>query len=389
MTSQTGLANQVSPLHQASTVVGGFTDHHTHLLKTAAGAPFPWEGTTVREFHQRVWRDGSTPMDIGEPAFADSTDVIASRLHDGLTAAAGTGLVEITEMGMRDWRYLDALERLTHNDRPLPVRVRLYLASGLAEQAGIAEIRTRRARASASGWLRLDGIKFYADGWLGPRTCAMGRDFDDTGETGLLFTDAATLARRIEPLAEDGWRIATHAIGDLGVQTVLDAYELVWGGDRTAITAARPRIEHASLLSPGLVDRVAGLGVWSCIQPSFPVTDAAQIMSALGTDRAEIAYPWGRLAASGAPLLLGTDYPIEVIDPLVSLARLVSGRSDRPGFATRQTAPEHSRLPLDKALELLCDESAGQTTLSADPRSVAEPSELDQLHVLGTNPAPF
>jgi predicted amidohydrolase YtcJ len=315
--------------------------------------------------------------------------VIAGRLHDGLTAAASTGLVEITEMGMRDWCYLDALERLTAGDRPLPVRVRLYLASGLAEEAGITEVRTRRARASASPWLRLDGIKFYADGWLGPRTCAMCRDFDDTGETGLLFTDAATLARRIEPLAQDGWRIATHAIGDLGVQTVLDAYELVWGGDRAAIAAARPRIEHASLLSPGLVDRIAGLGVWSCIQPSFPVTDAAQITSALGTDRAEIAYPWDRLTASGAPLLLGTDYPIEVIDPLVSLARLVSGRSDRPGFATGKTAPEHSRLPLDQSLDLLCDDSAGQTTLSADPRSVADPAELDRIQVLATSPAPF
>jgi len=374
---------------QTGVAVGGFTDHHTHLLKTAAGAPFPWEGMTVREFHQRVWRQGSTPMDIGEPAFANSTDAITGRLHDGLTAAASTGLVEITEMGMRDWCYLDALERLTQDGRPLPVRVRLYLASGLAEQAGIAEIRARRSKASAGQWIRLDGIKFYADGWLGSRTCAMGRDFDDTGETGLLFTDASTLARRIEPLAEDGWRIATHAIGDLGVQTVLDAYELVWGRGRAAIAAARPRIEHASLLSPGLIDRIADLGVWSCIQPSFPVTDAAQITPALGTDRAEIAYPWDRLTASGAPLLLGTDYPIEAIDPLVSLARLVCGRSDRPGFATPRTAPEQSRLPLDQALALLCDKSAGQTTLSADPLTAADPAELDQLQVLGTTPAPF
>jgi predicted amidohydrolase YtcJ len=379
----------VGPAHQTGTVVAGFTDHHTHLLKTAAGAPFPWEGTTVREFHQQVWRDGSTPMDIGEPTFADSTDAIAGRLLDGLTAAAGTGLVEITEMGMRDWCYLDALERLAQDGRSLPVRVRLYLASGLAEQAGIAELRARRDQVNASQWIRLDGIKFYADGWLGPRTCAMCRDFDDTGETGLLFTDAATLARRTEPLAEDGWRIATHAIGDLGVQTVLDAYELAWGRDRAAIAAARPRIEHASLLSPSLIDRIADLGVWSCIQPSFPVTDAAQITPALGTDRAETAYPWDRLIASGAPLLLGTDYPIEVIDPLVSLARLVSGRSDRPGFATPRTAPEHSRLPLDLALALLCDRSAGQTTLSADPLTAATPAELDQIQVLGTTPAPF
>ncbi|HET7016476.1 MAG TPA: amidohydrolase family protein [Streptosporangiaceae bacterium] len=372
---------------QAGVTVGGFTDHHTHLLKTAAGAAYPWEGTTVREFHERVWRDGSTPMDVGEPAFEDSTDVIASRLHEGLAMAASTGLVEITEMGMRGWGYLDALERLTKGDQQLPVRVRLYLASGLAQETGTAELAARRA--STSPWIRLEGIKFYADGWLGPRTCAMCRDFDDTGEPGLLFADAATMARRIEPLAEAGWRIATHAIGDLGVQTVLDAYELVWGRDAGAIAAARPRIEHASLLSPDLIDRIAGLGVWSCIQPSFPVTDAAQIAPALGSDRTETAYPWDRLVASGAPLLLGTDFPIEVLDPLVSLARLVSGRSDRPGFATPLTAPEHSRLPLDLALCLLCDTSAGRTTLSTDPRTAGGAADLDQIQVLGTEPVPF
>lgn len=367
--------------------VGGFTDHHTHLLVTAAGTPAAWAGTTVREFHRQVWRDGTTPMDVQEGALSDSADVLAQRLHEGLAMAASAGLVEITEMGMRDWRYLDALERLAQGDRALPVRVRLYLASGLAAEHRVAELNARRA--DAGPWIRLEGIKFYADGWLGPRTCAVCREFDDTGDTGLLFADAATLARRIEPLAEAGWRIATHAIGDLGVQTVLDAYELVWGRDPGAIAAAQPRIEHASLLSAGLIDRIAGLGVWSCIQPSFPVTDAAQISPALGSDRAEIAYPWDRLVASGAPLLLGTDYPIEVIDPLVSLARLVSGRSDRPGFATPMTAPERSRLTLDKALSLLCDESAGRTMLSADPRTAAGAADLDQIQVLGAEPVPF
>lgn len=363
-------------------IVGGFTDHHTHLLKAAAGVPFAWAGTTVREYHQRVWRDGSTPMDVADPPFTDSPGELARLLHDGLAMAASTGLVEITEMGLRDWYYLDALERLSRDGQPLPVRVRIYLASGLAEQASIDELGARRE--SSGPWLRLEGIKFYADGWLGPRTCAMCRDFDDTGEPGLLFADAATLARRIEPFAEAGWRIATHAIGDLGVQTVLDAYELVWGRDPAAIAAAGPRIEHASLLSPGLIDRIAGLGVWCCIQPSFPVTDTPQFGPALGADRAELAYPWDRLLAAGVPLLLGTDYPIEVLDPLVSLARLVTGRSDRPGFATEQTAPEQSRLPLHRALPLLCDNSAGHTTLSADPNA-----DLDHIQVVHANPTPF
>jgi len=362
--------------------IGGFVDHHTHLLKTAARQPWPWEGTTVREFHHRIWREGSSPMDIGEPSISASRGELAGRLLQGLSQAAGLGLVEITEMGMRDWAYLDALTWTG----TLPVRVRIYLASGLAESAPLSELAARRG--DAGPWISLDGIKFYADGWLVPRTCAVCREFDDTGSGGLLFTDAPTLARRIGPFAGNGWRIATHAIGDLAVRTVLDAYELAWDNDARAIAAAAPRIEHASLLPADAIARMTELGVWACIQPSFAVTDDSHIEPALGTEGGSIAYPWAPLAEAGTKLLLGTDYPIEVLDPLTGLARLVNGRSDRPGQSTDRTAPGRSRLPLDRALGLLCDESAGTTVISANPATI-RPAEIDRLQAISTTPAPF
>jgi len=69
------------------------------------------------------------------------------------------------------------------------------------------------------------------------------------------------------------------------------------------------------------------------------------------------------------------------------LVPAVSGRSDRPGFATPDTAPEHSRLPLDLAIQLATDETAGRTHLSADPRA-GSAEHLDQIEVPGTAPAP-
>jgi predicted amidohydrolase YtcJ len=368
-------------------VTGGFVDHHTHLLKAAAGQPWPWQGTTVREFHRQVWRDRTTPMDLADPV-ATSPDELAARLLDGLTGAAALGLTEVTEMGLRDWAYLDALTSLAGSG-PLPLRMRIYLASGLAESAPLTELSARRA--DCGPWLKLEGIKFYADGWLVPRTCAVCRDFADTGESGLLFTDAPTLARRITPFIAEGWRIATHAIGDLAVQTVLDAYELAWDNDQAAIAAARPRIEHASLLSPDAITRMTELGVWACIQPSFAVTDASSVEPALGQNRAPIAYPWAALAEAHTNLLLGTDYPIEVLDPLTGLARLVTGRSTRASSSARPdqpAAPERSRLPQATAVALTCDDSSGEVTLTADPLTTA-PENLDQIEVLGTTPLPF
>jgi predicted amidohydrolase YtcJ len=373
------------PQPPAPATVPGFTDAHTHLLAVAAGVPAPWEATGVAEFHRAVAAAGSTPMDVLEPALSDPEDILTERLRAGLAAAAAAGLVEITDMGTRSWWYVDALSSLA-SAGPLPVRIRIYLASGLTQETSLDELDSRRAQA-AGPWLRLDGVKFYSDGWLGPRTCAMCRPFRDGGE-GLLFLDAATLARRIEPLAGRGWRIATHAIGDRAVATVLDAYEMAWGGDRTAQAAAAPRIEHASLQSAELIARLAETGTVACLQPSFAVTDTEHVRQALAPADQDSAYPWAALAAAGVRMLAGTDFPIEVLEPLPSLARLVLGRSERAGFGTAGTAPERSRLPVAAAFGLLTDETAGQTLLSADPRAIPA-ATIDQIEVLGTQPEPF
>jgi predicted amidohydrolase YtcJ len=369
----------------AQVPVPGFIDHHAHLLRDAAGVAFPPTPQAVRAFHQSVAEQGRSPMDVLDPAPDVARPALDGRILAGLVRAAASGLVEITEMGMRSWAYLDALAALQAAG-PMPCRVRIYVASGLAEECSPAELDAHRR--DSGPWVRLDGIKFYADGWIVPRTCALCQDFADTASNGLLFTDAATLARRIEPFAGRGWRIATHAIGDRAVQTVLDAYDLAFDGEQSAIAAAAPRIEHASLLSAELIDRMACSGVVACIQPSFALTDASELDPALGLDRAACAYPWTRLARAGVAMLAGTDYPIEVLEPLPSLARLVSGQSRRSGFDTGGTAPPQARLSAGTAFALMTDPAAGQTLLSADPRAVPA-GEIDQIEVRGTLPVPF
>ncbi len=142
------------------------------------------------------------------------------------------------------------------------------------------------------------------------------------------------------------------------------------------------------MLSAELIARIAASGVVACIQPSFALSDASQLLPALGRDRAGLAYPWAELAASGAPMLAGTDYPIEILEPLPSLARLVNGQSRRPGFAGTDTAPRQALLSVATAFALMTDEAAGSTVLSADPRSVPA-DQLDAIDVLGTAPVPY
>ena len=333
----------------------GFVDYHAHLLREASGVAPPWQDlSAVRSYHVRCAGRGISPMD--EPDSTPSAG-LADRLLAGLTWAASTGLAEIWEAGIRDWALADALAGL-RNSGPLPVRVRLLVAAGLAE-TGL------RARLG-DPWLDFAGVKFYADGWLGPRTCAVSQPFrDEPANSGLLFETSDHLARRIEPFANAGWTIATHAIGDLAIDSVLDAYEQVFGTD---CKTAGPRIEHVQLLREDLISRMAENGVVACIQPGFAADDALHAERALGGDW-PAAYRWSSLLAAGVPVICGSDYPIDNLEPLRGLQKLLRNPFDQldPGAAFR----------------LMTDGDLGTVTLSQDPRDAAA-DDIDKIDVIAT-----
>ena len=346
----------------------GFVDHHVHLLRVAAE---DWSNydlsdpASIADWHRSVATKGSTPMD--EHAPLGPRQDLAGMLERGLQRAAELGLVEVTEAGMTDWAYLDAL--VDRRERGvLPIRVRILVASGIADPKRMARL--------GDPWLEVIGVKLYADGWLGPRTCALCEPYaDDPHSNGVLFLDKDALCRRIEPFAEAGWTVATHAIGDRAITEVLDAYEAVWGDDCAAVA---PRIEHAQVLSTVLMERLAHLGVVACIQPGFAVSDAAAARAALGAERAEQAYDWNSLLESGARVIAGSDFPIESLSPLEGLARMVTGAGED---GRRVTAP----VDMATTLGLMTDAEAGTTVLSEDPYEV-DPEQIREIKVMSARP---
>lgn len=345
----------------------GFVDHHAHLLSVAVGRrPACCQGGTteeIRAWHHRVQDRWSTPMD--EPAAPlEVHDGTRGAVERALEQARELGIVQLTEAGMEDWGFLEVLLQLRARRGDLPVRVRLLVASGIAEP--------RRLHRTGDPWLDVEGVKFYADGWISTRTAALQRPYEDDDDAGrgILFLDADTLARRMDPYAEQGWTIATHAIGDRAIAAVLDAYEKVYGRD---CATARPRVEHAQVLHADLIRRMADLGVAACVQPGFAVADARDARSALG-DRWDDAYRWDALLDAGVPVIAGSDHPVEPLAPLVGLQKLVVGGD---GAAT---------LPLDRALAIMTDAAAGTVVLGDDPHRTAE-DELDQLPIEDVRPS--
>ncbi len=163
--------------------------------------------------------------------------------------------------------------------------------------------------------------------------------------------------------------VAVHAIGDRANRDALDAFEATqdeWRG-------LRPRIEHAQCLHPDDIPRFAALGVAASIQPSMAVTDEP-VAERLWADRLEGAYAYRSLHESGARLALGSDAPVEAMDPLRGLrdAVLREWRS-------------HEALDLQAALEALTVTPAWLAG-DEDRRGRLAPGMLADLVILDRDP---
>ncbi len=332
----------------------GFVDAHSHLLWVASGEPPPFkfgDKEDIRQYHERLHTAGTTPTDA---YYENLPSDLLNRIARELESAASLGIVELHAMSVTQWGYVDALIKLRENNQ-LPLRVRLFFSSGYADVKKMAKF--------GDPALEIAGVKFYADGWLTSRTCAVSEPFDDEPHNdGVLFMDSVALARRAAPFAEQGWQIATHAIGDRAVESVLDAYQMIYGED---CASHAPRIEHCSIVSDDLMSRIAAMGVVVCLQPSFAPHDKDDVSRALGS-RAVYTYQWKAMYEREIKLLSGSDYPIESQDPLMGLRDLTDGDS----------------LTLAQALEIMTHKDAGTVTLSDDPYS----ADLSALKVVGTHP---
>ena len=127
-----------------------------------------------------------------------------------------------------------------------------------------------------------------------------------------------------------GLQVNTHAIGDRAARVVLDAYQAAI--ERTGGGPGRHRMEHAQVLSLDDVERFAALGVIASVQPTHATSDMPWAGERLGADRLRGAYAWRRLLDAGARLALGSDFPVERVDPLLGFHAAVTRQDadDRP-----------------------------------------------------------
>ena len=107
-------------------------------------------------------------------------------------------------------------------------------------------------------WVRVGGVKFAADGSASERTMRMSTPYVGTSDYGILTMTQQEIYDAVDDAHSKGWQVGIHANGDVTIDMVLRAYERALA--RWPHPDRRHRIEHCSLVNPGLIARIVKTG---------------------------------------------------------------------------------------------------------------------------------
>ena len=201
----------------------------------------------------------------------------------------------------------------------------------------VEELLERRARFTR-GRLSAGTVKVMQDGVVENYTAAMSRPYLDghgveTRNTGLSFVDPVLLREAVTRLDAEGFQVHVHAIGDRAVTEALDAFAAARGANGRS--AGRHHVAHLQVVAPADRPRFAELDVTANVQALWAVHDAAMTEMTLPFLDAELAgwqYPFASLAAAGARLAAGSDWPVSSPDPIAAIHVAVNRVDpDEPG----------------------------------------------------------
>jgi predicted amidohydrolase YtcJ len=337
-------------------------DHHSAWVNTAAleiagvtaDTPDPADGRIERD-HAGVptgaLHDGAMRLVadyVPPPSQAElSAALLAAqgRLHSlGITSIQDACIGDAGELGMPD--AFDTYRRAAA-DRLLTCRVTGALWwDRFRGRHQLDTLQGRREAADGGGYFRATSVKLMLDGVCETFTAAMGTPYLDghghhTDRSGNLFIEPAELTEAVGLLADLGFQMHFHAIGDRAVTAALDALAKIPDGQRAN---GRHHIAHLQFVSPSDLGRFAELGVIANFQPLWACRDEQNdqlTVPFVGDQRAAWQYRIGSLQRTGARLAFGSDWPVSSADPLqemhVAVNRMLSTRLGQPGSVETTT----------------------------------------------------
>ncbi|HEY3078384.1 MAG TPA: amidohydrolase [Chloroflexota bacterium] len=257
------------------------------------------------------------------------TAAIARPSAAACDAATRRALRRANELGLTGVHTMEgaearaSLQRL-REDGDLTLRVCAHLARDELEGAIGLGLRT----GFGDEYLRIGGLKLFADGALGSQTALMLEPYQGQAQNrGVEVLTVEELRAYAERAAGHGIALTVHAIGDLANRRVLDALALARRAEPSGESRPRlrHRIEHAQIVHPDDLARFAELDVVASVQPVHATSDLATAERFWGA-RTPWSYAWRGLLAAGARLAFGTDCPVEPLDPIGTIHAAVTRR---------------------------------------------------------------
>jgi predicted amidohydrolase YtcJ len=221
---------------------------------------------------------------------------------------------------------------------------------------------------------RVGGFKIFADGTLGSCTACVREAFADRpGVRGYMTLDDGAIYARMRAAHEAELQICVHAIGDAAIDRCVTLYEKLLAEMPRA--DHRHRIEHASIVPPDLIPRIAASGLCVSAQPLFIHSEKTWLHRRVGTERARHVYPLRSLIDGGVLVAGASDAPVESVDVLHAIECCVT----REGFEPQQALSPREALALFTT-------NAARLQFEEDSKGMLAPGKRADLAVLSGNP---
>lgn len=328
----------------------------------------------------RVERDASgnptgvfidNAMDLVENSIpAPSAELRKVRVLAAAQAIAATGLTAMHDAGI-DGMTITAVRQLIDEQR-FPIRVYGMLGDN---DALLDSWFKSGPLLEYGGRLTVRSVKLYADGALGSRGAALLAPYsDDPGNSGLMIANPAHLEDVARRARASGFQVNAHAIGDRGVRNVIDAYAAAGVEPRD-----RFRVEHLQVIAPEDVPRLVRQGIIASMQPTHATSDMYWAEARLGPERVRGAYAWRTVLNAGGRLALGSDFPVEAVNPFFGIFAAVT-RQDQKGWPAGGWYPSEA-LTLSEAIRGFTSDAAF-AAFQEDSRGTIEPGKLADLTIV-------
>ena len=159
-----------------------------------------------------------------------------------------------------------------------------------------------------TGPVRVGGVKVLMDGTYSNRTAWVCRPYPESEEHGLRTITDEDLRAAGDWARRNGVQLAVHAMGDRAISHVVDVF-----GDQEPWLDGHPsvRIEHATLMSPALVERLreARMSFGIATHTIFLYSEYEAYEHNLRQDQVPDAYPIRSLYQAVDSLALSSDCP--------------------------------------------------------------------------------